>query len=255
MPGARKNGEGGLRNQVVQLARHVHGSRIVFFAHHDRHGHAECRERRAQVHVAQQRAAGRITFEIVGEEHGGRPLQHLGMRGAELVGEPARRLELDESLHPFRARGVGTFPEFRRRIRAVPRGRIDQAERRRSRRVQRAERERDASPHGTARNRGLLPPDVIEQFGEVLRKELGGEPARPGGRIVRGRGNRRRGSPPPVCSRSDDAVPHAAIERERMDQDDARGARTRRGVQRVGEDGSVGQGEAAIVAARLPAWA
>ena len=80
-------------------ARHLDRRRVVLLADDDCDGHAKCREIGAHVRVAQQLARRGIAVDVARDEHVERPFQHLGMAGAELVGEPARGLEFEERGH------------------------------------------------------------------------------------------------------------------------------------------------------------
>ena len=167
-----KNGQRRLRDRVVQLARHLNRRGIVFLSDDDCHGHAERREMRADVDGTQQRAGRGIAVEVGGHEDRQRPLKDFRVTGAEVVGEPARRLEVEERGHALGACRIRPLLELRRGILAVPRRGIDEAQRVGSRRIQPREREDHAPTHRATGQRGVLPPDVIEQLGEIPGEEI-----------------------------------------------------------------------------------
>src|SRR5258706_7236378 len=94
------------------------------------------------------------------------------MTRPEGVREPPRELEVDESVHAARLRRVGALLELRRRVRTVPRRRIDQAKRTDPLRIRSGKSLSDVAAHRAPGNRGALPSHVIKELAEIARKEL-----------------------------------------------------------------------------------
>ena len=164
---------------------------------------------------AEHAAGFGIGLRLVGEEHLDAGVDHVLAACPERIGEPARGLELDERLETLGFGGRGALLPPVGSI--VAGGGIDEAERRGAGRISRRKGERDAAPHGGARDNRAAPAHMIEQVGEV------------GGELLDTVGARRFVGPAVAatvigehrgggCKRRRDRVPEAAVHAEGMDQ-------------------------------------
>ena len=111
-PGITVSLEFGYR--FLQAARHGYRRGVIVFPHDHRHRHAKLRQRGAQIGVAHHFAAGLIGGYVVGEENLGCALGDVGVRLAEIFGQPAAELELGHGRQSaFGGFGAARFPILR----------------------------------------------------------------------------------------------------------------------------------------------
>ena len=175
------------------------------------------------------------------------------LRGPERIREPAAELKVDQPLHAFRLGGGGALAKLLGRLGSVPGRRVDQPERIRALRIKPAEGLRDTAAHRGARNGCALPADMIHQLGQIAREQLRRV------RHVRARGAAMaaaiEGQQMDVARKLlHHAVPHALIERERMNQRKARRVRVLRGPQRIDDRATVGGRENPGLSHRSSYW-
>ncbi len=196
--------------------------RIVLVADDDGGGHGHARQFGAQVGRAQHAAGFDIGRHVVAQEYVDALPHHVGTPRAECVAEPARGLEFDQRRQSVLGGACAAFGPLLGGLRPVPSRGVDQAEAQSALRIGGREGERHTPAHGCARNQRRCPADMVEQVGEVVRKQFDGVGA---GRFV--------GGPVPAAVEGEhrhlggqllgDRLPEGAIHGERMDEHDPRG--------------------------------